>query len=137
MLTVTSCTARMPPHIRNVLRYQSGKLPLVQASRKLLKSNGPDGVREAMSGGTPGRSEATAIQANGTAQRSAAALAAISARWRPLTLIMDRALDQPERGHSECQQRRDADHGGRRGKACVRVLRRLLVDVKEQEVGRV
>src|ERR1700722_13191690 len=97
MLMVTSCTARMPPHIRSVLRYHSGKLPLVHASAKLLRPNGPAGVSEAMSDGTPGRSEATAIQANGTAHISAAALAAMSAQSRSSALIMDPALDQPER----------------------------------------
>ena len=35
------------------------------------RPNGPAGVSEAMSGGTPGRSDATAIQANGTAHSSA------------------------------------------------------------------
>src|SRR5580698_9708334 len=87
MLIVTSCTMRMPAHIRKVLKYQSGKLPLLHASAKLSKPNGPDGVSEAMSTGTPGRSEATAIQANGTAQTSAAALAASSAQ-REVRLVM-------------------------------------------------
>jgi hypothetical protein len=50
---------------------------------EIAEPNGPDGVSEAMSGGTPGRSEATAIQANGTAQNSAAALAASIAQSRP------------------------------------------------------
>jgi hypothetical protein len=77
----------MPPHIKTVLRYQSGKLPLFQASAKLLSPKGPEGVSDAMSGGTPGRSEATAIQAKGTAQNNAAALAASSAQSRPLPLI--------------------------------------------------
>src|SRR5580658_3591855 len=131
MLTVTSCTARMPPHITIVLRYQSGNSPLVHASAKLPRPNGPAGVSEAMSGGTPGRSEPTAIHANGTAQRSAAALAAISARCRPSTLIMDPAFDQPERGEGEGQQRRDADYGRRRSEPGIIVLRRLLVDVIE------
>src|SRR5580700_3235019 len=128
MLTVTSCTARMPPHITIVLRYQSGKSPLVHASAKLPRPNGPAGVSEAMSGGTPGRSEATAIHANGTAQRSAAALAAISARCRPSALIMGPALDQPERGHGQGQESSDADHRRRRSEPGVIVLRRLLVD---------
>src|SRR5882672_5170501 len=97
MLIVTSCTARMPPHITSVLRYHSGKLPLSQASAKLRRPNGPAGVREAMSGGTPGRNEATAIQANGTAQTSAAALATRSAQSLPSTLIVHAALDKPER----------------------------------------
>src|SRR5579863_8479212 len=115
MLTVASCTARMPPHISTVLRYQSGKLPLVHASLKLPRLNGPPGVREAMSAGTPGRSEATAIHANGTAQTSAAALAAIRPRLRPLALIMDPALDQPERGHREGQKGCDTDDRRGRG----------------------
>src|SRR5580658_5989622 len=114
MLIVTSCTARMPPHITIVLRYQSGKLPLFHASAKLSSPNGPAGVSEAMSGGTPGRSEATAIHANGTAQTSAAALAAMSAICRPSALIMDAALDQPERGQGQGEERGDAHHGRRR-----------------------
>src|ERR1700722_11123928 len=76
MLIVTSCTPRMPPHINTVLRYHSGKLPLFHASAKFPSPNGPLGVSDAMSGGTPGRSDATAIHKNGTAQMSAAALAA-------------------------------------------------------------
>src|SRR5215471_8530123 len=99
MLTVTSCTARMPPHRVSVLRYHSGKLPLVHAAAKLPRPNGPAGDSEAISGGTPGRSAATAIQANGTAQTSAAALAASSPARRHSAFIMDPALDQPERGH--------------------------------------
>src|SRR5579863_7226644 len=137
MLTVASCTARMPPHISTVLRYQSGKLPLVHASLKLPRLNGPEGLREAMSAGTPGRSEATAIHANGTAQTSAAALAAIRPRLRPLALIMSPALDQPKRSHGERQQRRDADYRRGRGQPGVGVLCRLLVDVIEQKIGRV
>src|ERR1700732_2174134 len=107
MLTVTTCTARMPPHMIRVWRTQSGKLPLVQASLKLPRLNGPLGISEAISGGTPGRSEATAIHANGTAQTRAAALAAISARCRPSALIMGPALDQPERGHGQGQESSD------------------------------
>src|SRR5215469_164879 len=137
MLIVTSCTARMPPHIRKVLRYHSGKLPLFHASAKFVRPNGPAGVSEAMSGGTPGRSDATAIHANGTAQTSAAALAASIAQRRPSTLIMHAAFDKAERDQRQRQQRGDADHRRRRGEACVVVLRGLLVDVIEQEVGRV
>src|SRR5580700_8205410 len=110
MLTVTSCTARIPPHITSVLRYQRGKLPLLQASVKLLRLNGPPGVSEAMSDGTPGRSEATTIHANGTAHSNEAVLAASSAQTRPSALIMDPTLDQPERGHAQRQERCDADH---------------------------
>src|SRR5580704_1080008 len=87
MLIVTNCTARIPPHITTVLKYHSGKLPLFHASTKLLSPNGPGGVSEAMSGGTPGRSDATAIQANGTVQTSAATLAASSAQSLPSALI--------------------------------------------------
>src|ERR1700683_5705038 len=137
MLIVTSCTARMPPHIRSVFKYHSGKFPLRHASAKLPSPNGPDGVREAMSGGTPGRSEATAIQANGTAQISAAALAAMSAQSRPSTLIMHPALDQAERDQRQGEESGDADHRCRRGEPGVVILRRLLIDVIEQEVGRV
>src|SRR5271155_3248939 len=97
MLIVTNCTARMPPHITTVLKYHSGKLPLFHASTKLLNPNGPAGVNEAMSGGRPGRSDATAIQAKGTAQTSAAALAASSPQSLPSALIMNAAFDEPKR----------------------------------------
>ena len=96
MLTVTSCTVRMPPHINSVFTYHSGKFPLAHASAKFESPNGPVGVSEAMSGGTPGRSEAIAIQANGTAHRSAAVLTAASTQSRPSALIMDPALEHPE-----------------------------------------
>src|SRR5215472_14828059 len=135
MLIVTNCTARMPPHISNVLRYQSEKLPLFHASTKLPRPNGPDGVNEAISGGTPGRSAATAIHANGTAQISAAALAATSAQSLPLTRIVDAALDQPEREQRQREQRRNANHRRRRRETRVVVLRRLLIDVIQQEIG--
>src|SRR5271155_76663 len=105
MLMVTNWMTRMPPHIRNVLRYHSGKLPLFHASTKLPSPNGPAGVSEAMSGGTPGRSDATAIQANGTAQSSAAALVASNAQSLPSTFIMDAAFDEPERDQREAEQR--------------------------------
>src|SRR5271170_450176 len=135
MLIVTSCTTRMPPHIANVFRYQSGKLPLCHASAKLARPNGPPGVSEAMSSGTPGRSAATAIQANGTAHSSAIALTAASPARRHLALIMNSALDQPERGQRQCEQRGDADHRRRRGQPRVVILGRLLVDVIKQQVG--
>src|SRR5580704_3408073 len=137
MLTVASCTARMPPHMTRVLRYQRGKLPLVHASTKLPRSNGPEGVNEAMSGGTPGRSAATAIQAKGTAHSNAAALAASSARSLPSAFILNPALDQAKRGQAQRQKRGDTDHGRRRREPGIVILRRLLVDVIEQQVGRV
>src|SRR5215469_3210485 len=137
MLTVTSCTARMPTHINVVFKYHSGKFPLAHASAKLPSPNGPAGVSEAMSEGMPGRSDATAIHANGTAHRSAAALAATYAHSRPSALIMDPALDQPERDHRHGEKRGNTDHRCRRGEPGVIVLRRLLIDVIEQEVGRI
>src|SRR5271154_4822460 len=137
MLIVTSCTTRMPPHIRTVLKYHSGKLPLCHASAKLVRPNGPLGASEATSGGTPGRSDATAIQANGTAQSSAAALVASNAQSLQSTFIMDAAFDEPERDQREAEQRRNTDDRRRRVGASVVILRRLLVDVIEQQVRRI
>src|SRR6476660_7280839 len=82
----------MPPHTMSVFRYQSGKLPLCQASAKLRNPNGPAGVSEAMSAGTPGRSVASAIHANGTIQTSAAALAAATPIRCHFRLIRDISL---------------------------------------------
>src|SRR3984893_7740103 len=119
----------MPPHIMSVFRYQSGKLPLCQASAKLRNPNGPAGVSEAMSAGTPGRSAASAIHANGTIQTSAAALAAASAMRRHSAFIMDPALEQAERQQRQGQQSRNADHGSRGGEPDIVILRRRLLHV--------
>src|SRR5215470_13968622 len=125
----------MPPHTRTVLKYHSGKLPLRHASTKLTMPKGPDGVSAAMSAGTPGRNDATAIHRNGTAHSTAAAPAMTSTSARLSALIMNAALEGAEREEGQRQQRADADHGGRGGEAGVVVLRRLLIDVIEQEVG--
>ena len=128
----------MPPHTRTVLRYHSGKLPLFQASAKLSQPERPGGVSEAMSSAPArrGRSDATAIQANGTAQTSAAAQRPqVAPAAAPHALIMDAAFESAERDHRQREQRRDADHGRRRGEAGVVVLLRLLVDVIEQQIG--
>src|SRR5579862_9995521 len=127
----------MPPHSNRVLRYHSGKFPLCQAAAKLPNPNGPAGVSEAMSAGTPGRKDATAIQANGTAHSAAAAPATIDTATRPLAFIVDPALEGAERDNRQGQQRRDADHRGRRSEPIIVILRCLLIDVIEQEVGRV
>jgi hypothetical protein len=54
MLIVANWTARMPPHIVRVFMYQSGKSPLFHAMAKGSNPNGPAGVSEAISVGTPG-----------------------------------------------------------------------------------
>jgi hypothetical protein len=105
----------MPPHIKTVFRYHNGKFPLAHASAKLLSANGPFGVSEAISGGTPERRDATAIQANGTNHKSAAALTAASAHSQPSALIVNTALDQPERDYCHGKQRGDADYRRSRG----------------------
>src|SRR5215470_16221881 len=97
MLIVTSWTARMPPHMASVFRYQSGKSPLFHAMAKLSSPNGPAGVSEAISVGTPGRNDATAIQANGTTHSKAAALTPSSRTRRHSAFIMDTALERAER----------------------------------------
>src|SRR5579862_29809 len=124
----------MPPHTKTVLRYQRGKLPLCHAPAKLSKPNGPAGVRDAISEGAPGRSEATAIHANGTAQRIAAPPAASSTATRRSALIMDAAFERAERDERQRQQDRYADDGRGGGKAGVVVLRGLLVDVIKEQV---
>src|SRR3974377_681796 len=97
MLIVTSWTARMPPHMASVFRYQSGKSPLFQAMAKLPNPNGPVGDSEAISLGTPRRTDATAIQANGTAHSKAAALTPSSRTRRHSALIVYPALERAER----------------------------------------
>src|ERR1700732_5137302 len=132
----------MPPHTASVLRYHTRKSPIRHASAKLLRVTGPAGVSEAISAGTPGRNDATAIQANGTAHSKAVAPTAISPNRRPSAcmpsaFIVDATLERAERQQRERQQRRHADHGRRRGEPGIVVLCRLLVDVIQDEVGRV
>src|SRR3974377_1205419 len=135
MLIVTNWTARMPPHMVRVFRYQSGKSPLFHAMKKLSNLNGPDGVSEAISLGIPGRNDATAIQANGTAHSKAAALTPSSRMRRHSAFIMYAALERAERDQRQRQQCGDADHRRRRGEPKIVILRCLLIDVIEQEVS--
>src|ERR1700733_1711589 len=133
---VTHWTARMPPHSRMVLRYQSGKWPEVQASVKFARLNGPAGNSEAMSAApaSPGRRLATAIQANGIAHSSAMAH---SSSVTILRFIMNPAFERTQRHDGQREQECNADYGRRRGETGVVVLMRLLVDIVEQQRGRI
>src|ERR1700722_17640480 len=102
-------TARMPTHNRMVLRYQSGKWPEVHASAKFARLNGPAGNSEAMSAApaSPGRTLATAIQANGIAQSSAAAH---NSSGTTLRFIVDSVLERAQRHDGQHEQECNADN---------------------------
>jgi hypothetical protein len=85
----------MQPHTVIVFKYHSGKLPLAQASAKFWGEKGPAGVSEAMSGGTPGRSDATA-------HSNTAPLTANIAISRQSAFMIGPAFEHPERQQCQC-----------------------------------
>jgi len=72
----------------------SGKLPLAKASAKFRGEKGPVGVSKTISGGPPGRSNATAIHANGTAHGNAAAPTANIAISRKSAFMIGTAFER-------------------------------------------